>query len=624
VLSKLSFSFSRLHNERTDKLGRTKKAGSVSHKHPKRFYKYALIDPLDQPYTTFRYICMPWYELRASHGIECPPTPVQANSGETMPAPLLLGGIGALGEKGRISSGEDKPRRDKVFLSPITESSVESPVFRDQKAQDQKQMHSSAQGSGVNSQIQAINLYKESRPFRAFEPGPDQAADEEEEQQTTPERIGALSPHPYSPAQRSLSLKARLEQARAATREAREAIKSTPYISTSSDENLQNLSNREIPGSDCLYPQNIENTQSIPTRVAGMDTERASHRFRFGRTLLRPKENISVPFKINTMLDQRADSMLSRWKHAVSPDTESSVVSPHGPGVELFPYSTTSPTASFTSSPLQKPVAPGSANSRVMEQQSGNTFKNDNLVRAKPKLVFTKPRSASLASSASARKGPTFHGQLAASSSPKLVQFPAEQMGIKISRSEKALLAGSASSDSLAGFSNLTNDLSSSSLGSLKSPPNLSISRSSQGEITDIISKYRSGDIANTVSTNSKVNFTKIETPMASPTFGRIQIQSSPSETLYSTTSTSPRAERTHSHSSAAVIDIIRTIPNRQPSRSVARTGREQDAHGQITIEQIHTHPNVGTVVTIDGLGLGLSADTNASSHAAESLHSER
>ena len=33
------------------------KGGILSHRHPRRFYKYALLDPLDAPFTVFRYYC---------------------------------------------------------------------------------------------------------------------------------------------------------------------------------------------------------------------------------------------------------------------------------------------------------------------------------------------------------------------------------------------------------------------------------------------------------------------------------------------------------------------------------------------------------------------------------------
>jgi hypothetical protein len=35
-------------------------AGFLSTRHPKRFYKYALLDPLDTPFATFRYYYRTW------------------------------------------------------------------------------------------------------------------------------------------------------------------------------------------------------------------------------------------------------------------------------------------------------------------------------------------------------------------------------------------------------------------------------------------------------------------------------------------------------------------------------------------------------------------------------------
>ena len=37
-------------------------AGLVPVNHPRRFYKYALLDPLDQPFATFRYYYRSWSE----------------------------------------------------------------------------------------------------------------------------------------------------------------------------------------------------------------------------------------------------------------------------------------------------------------------------------------------------------------------------------------------------------------------------------------------------------------------------------------------------------------------------------------------------------------------------------
>ena len=34
--------------------------GLVHPKHPRRYYKYALLDPLDQPFATFRYYYRTW------------------------------------------------------------------------------------------------------------------------------------------------------------------------------------------------------------------------------------------------------------------------------------------------------------------------------------------------------------------------------------------------------------------------------------------------------------------------------------------------------------------------------------------------------------------------------------
>ncbi|KAI4915254.1 hypothetical protein J4E85_010378 [Alternaria conjuncta] len=39
-------------------------AGPAGPQHPKRFYKFALIDPVDQPFATFRYYCRSWDQLR--------------------------------------------------------------------------------------------------------------------------------------------------------------------------------------------------------------------------------------------------------------------------------------------------------------------------------------------------------------------------------------------------------------------------------------------------------------------------------------------------------------------------------------------------------------------------------
>ncbi|KAH6875611.1 hypothetical protein BKA58DRAFT_428055 [Alternaria rosae] len=39
-------------------------AGPAGPQHPKRFYKFALIDPIDQPFATFRYYCRNWDQLR--------------------------------------------------------------------------------------------------------------------------------------------------------------------------------------------------------------------------------------------------------------------------------------------------------------------------------------------------------------------------------------------------------------------------------------------------------------------------------------------------------------------------------------------------------------------------------
>lgn len=39
------------------------KAGILTQEHPKRFYNYALLDPLDKPFASFRYFPRTWGEL---------------------------------------------------------------------------------------------------------------------------------------------------------------------------------------------------------------------------------------------------------------------------------------------------------------------------------------------------------------------------------------------------------------------------------------------------------------------------------------------------------------------------------------------------------------------------------
>ena len=38
------------------------KAGNLTQEHPKRFYNYALLDPLDKPFASFRYFPRTWGE----------------------------------------------------------------------------------------------------------------------------------------------------------------------------------------------------------------------------------------------------------------------------------------------------------------------------------------------------------------------------------------------------------------------------------------------------------------------------------------------------------------------------------------------------------------------------------
>ena len=35
-------------------------AGTLPREHPRRFYNYALLDPIDQPFATFRYYYRSW------------------------------------------------------------------------------------------------------------------------------------------------------------------------------------------------------------------------------------------------------------------------------------------------------------------------------------------------------------------------------------------------------------------------------------------------------------------------------------------------------------------------------------------------------------------------------------
>ncbi len=39
-------------------------AGRAGGDHPKRFYKFALIDPIDQPFVAFRYYYRTWEQIR--------------------------------------------------------------------------------------------------------------------------------------------------------------------------------------------------------------------------------------------------------------------------------------------------------------------------------------------------------------------------------------------------------------------------------------------------------------------------------------------------------------------------------------------------------------------------------
>ena len=58
------------------------KGGLLPHEHPQRFYKYALLDPLDKPYATFRWYLRSWstppfipFQLSQSNKCRSPPKP---------------------------------------------------------------------------------------------------------------------------------------------------------------------------------------------------------------------------------------------------------------------------------------------------------------------------------------------------------------------------------------------------------------------------------------------------------------------------------------------------------------------------------------------------------------------
>ncbi|KAI9679853.1 MAG: hypothetical protein M1817_004867 [Caeruleum heppii] len=57
-------------------------AGNLSRHHAKRFYSYALIDPIDQPFATFRYYCRAWDDL-----ISLEETSPRTSNLSTSPAP---------------------------------------------------------------------------------------------------------------------------------------------------------------------------------------------------------------------------------------------------------------------------------------------------------------------------------------------------------------------------------------------------------------------------------------------------------------------------------------------------------------------------------------------------------